>query len=76
MNLARPFKAGKMQQDVPRRVATPETGAVFNRRYTRGGKFRPRVKRGPQKGVPVGMRTQTEPVQPAHRPCLLAPGSW
>ena len=36
MNLARPFKAGKGQRGVRRRVATPETG--FNRRYaTRTG---------------------------------------
>src|SRR2546421_10480999 len=33
MTLARPFKAGKMKQDKPRRVATPATEAVFNRRY-------------------------------------------
>jgi len=29
MNLDRPFKAGEMQQDIPRRLATSETGAVF-----------------------------------------------
>jgi len=33
MNLARRFKAGKEPPKCLRRIATPETGANFNRRY-------------------------------------------
>ncbi len=38
MNLARPFKAGKVQRGLARRVVTREVKTQFNRRYaTRTG---------------------------------------
>ena len=45
MTLDRPFKAGKMQQDEPRRVATPEAEAVFNRRDEKRHDLIPALKR-------------------------------